>query len=61
MPARQPQQVIVQLPASAQLLGMVNQILANPDAVVQQAVSLIDESHNSVTIRERIVVHIEED
>ena len=56
-----PQQVIVQLPPSAQLMSMVNQVLANPDAVVQHAVSMIDEQHNSVTIRERIVVYIEED
>ncbi|WP_145221414.1 hypothetical protein [Gimesia alba] len=56
-----PQQVIVQLPPSAQLLSLVNQVLANPDAVVQQAVSMIDETHNSVSIRERIVVYIEED
>lgn len=56
-----PQQIVVQLPPSAQLLSMVNQVLANPDAVVQHAVSMIDETHNSVSIRERIVVYIEED
>jgi hypothetical protein len=53
--------IIVQMPASAQLMTLVNQVLASPDAVIQHAVSLIDEQHNSVTIRERIVVYIEED
>ena len=55
------QQVIVQLPDSAQLMTLVNHVLANPDGVVQQAVALIDENHNSVCIRERVIVFIEED
>jgi hypothetical protein len=54
-------QIVVQMPDSAQLMSLVNQVLANPDAVVQQAVSLIDDQHDAVTIRERIVVYLEED
>ena len=55
-----PQSVIVQVPAVAQALSILPHVLANPNAVVQQAISLIDENCDSVTIRERVIIYLEE-
>ena len=58
-PIGQPQ-MIVQMPASSQVMGIIGQVLANPESVVSHAVSLIDDQHNSVTVREKIIIYLED-
>jgi len=58
---RDQQQVMLNVPASMQVMSIVDKLLADPNVVLEQAVSLIDEDHNSVRFRERVVIYLEED